>query len=661
MSLSENHGKSYKSVKAAQSVPGSKYINDYDAKCDGDADDVPEDEKGESNEIVVRPEPLMQQFASSCDVEAGLQFIDLCHEGNLDAVTQRVHAGSPAGFISKSGWTPVAAAAYSGCNEVLLYLLNLGADTMYETSASARKHHLLDEHTSDSKQTIGNTPLHWACYKGHVDTVAILLAAGYNVEAADSVGNRCLHLACSGGHQEVVAQLLAHSAAVEPRNKFKNRPLDLASEPGCRRLLTQFQAQTACAWCKETFSRLRRPSLCQHCHGVFCDENPCTSTSLPSSQSSLATNVVDCAELDFSTVLRTQAYKARYCQDCTVEKEKAEQDLRDVLDSKRKLISRAIAVLDPTVDNVGLEPAAETGASNVDIEKNEQGFGVIESEVSNQGKLKPDMVSEVDASETLHKNESDIAPLYAMETKSSSENSHVIDNVFDAEQRLTRPLVSLKRRSLTRLPSTDTILNALTVNKIDAESLYTALEIAELRGADSELLCVSQRTYRQLIAQIALQDEVKALLAIRPLGVRSLLKPLKGALANAIYEHVHPVMQSMVIHVIQSAEAECTLFRSHALCSKIKQGSRRHSKNIAILEASLGEAQRRGGSDKLLTISGALRDRLLAEVRLEASLLPFQAIELSPDQTGDWSPLPSTSAPPLRACRHHYWMKLSNC
>ncbi|KAG6611008.1 Ankyrin repeat protein [Phytophthora cinnamomi] len=84
-------------------------------------------------------------------------------------------------------------------------------------------------------------------------------------------------------------------------------------------------------------------------------------------------------------------------------------------------------------------------------------------------------------------------------------------------------------------------------------------------------------------------------------------------------------MLSVALQIIQSAEAECTLFGCHALCEKIERGSRRYSKDIARLEASLAEAQVRGASDKLVTAACALRDRLNAEVRLEACLVPFKA------------------------------------
>ncbi|KAE9362129.1 hypothetical protein PF008_g337 [Phytophthora fragariae] len=648
-SPSDGHGSFDKAVDPTSSASGNE---DQTAQRNGDDDedddDLGDDEDGVREKIVIRPEPLTQHLASPMEVEAGLQLIELCREGNLNAVTQRIRAGAPAGFITKSGWTPVAAAAYSGCNDVLLYLLDINADGMYETSAPGRKYQLSNGHASSSsltKETICNTPLHWACYKGHADTVSVLLAAGYNLEAADNTGNRCLHLACSGGHRQVVEQLLAQSAAVEPRNKYGNRPLDLATEPGCRRLLTRFQAQSSCEWCKETFSRLRRPSLCQHCHNVFCDTKPCSSCSTPSTQPpspGIEVNGSNNAEHDASptTAVLAQARSMRYCQECATEMGKAEQDLRNVLETKLELIRRTLAVLDPSIGSSN-RPNSSTDTLTDGGEGLEGGFGegeftslelqtdggaafteIIEAGDSTSAGV--DAVSEASPSSSHQNGEGSTLVLQSgFEPSPSSEASSLLNNddTFDGEQRSSRS-ARPKRRSL---PSTEIILSALTLTQTDAESLYTALEAAQLKAADVELLRISRQTYRQLVAHVTLQEEVKALLAVRPIGIRSLLEPLKRALQHATREQVHPVMLSMALQIIQSAEAECTLFGCHALCEKIDRGSRRYSKDIARLEASLNEAQVRSVSGKLLTAAGALRDRLNAEVRLEACLVPFKS------------------------------------
>jgi hypothetical protein len=88
-----------------------------------DREDLEEGEEEEEpvEEIVIRAEPLPQQGAVPADVERGLRLIARCRERNADdveGVRQLVRDGAPAGFIATSGWTPVAAAASVGNNNV---------------------------------------------------------------------------------------------------------------------------------------------------------------------------------------------------------------------------------------------------------------------------------------------------------------------------------------------------------------------------------------------------------------------------------------------------------------------------------------------------------------------------------------------------------------
>lgn len=48
-----------------------------------------------------------------------------------------------------------------------------------------------------------DTAMHWAALKGNIDILALLLAAGGDVNAAGDVGNRPLHLAAAADHSEV--------------------------------------------------------------------------------------------------------------------------------------------------------------------------------------------------------------------------------------------------------------------------------------------------------------------------------------------------------------------------------------------------------------------------------------------------------------------------
>ncbi|KAJ0402933.1 hypothetical protein P43SY_005918 [Pythium insidiosum] len=624
--------------------------------------------------IPLRVEPLLQQNASPADIDKGLRLIQSCRDGDLAMVQRQLSEGSPAGFVTKTGWTPIASAAFSGKSEIVRYLIDIGADSMYvktgkrhaaspvpsgssapwapqggsestsslnngrqastgtpvgegtgaahdanftasETDDAALLHggattSPLNAMTRKSTTTGVNTPLHWACYKGHAELVTMLMQAGYGIEDVDPVGNRCLHLACSGGYRDVIEILLAHSAAVDQRNRYGNRPLDLATESSCRKLLLKFESQTTCEWCKESFSRLRHPSLCQHCHNVYCDVKPCSSiTEIAAPSASGAASP--------SLLVRSM----RYCQECASDMSKTEQELRSVLDAKLDLIRGVVALIaessEPTPRPLEEEPSEQQddGAS--------PGTGSSPPPTDSPEGLEErgDLERSSSAENTAVDGSSGSAEMDGVEPVPPSEG-------LDTGISSSAPSTAIPRR---RLLTNDDVFRALTLSRTDAEALYTTIGAAQLKAVDRELVQHAKQTYHQLVAHVALQEEVKALMVVRPIGVRSLIEPLKLALARAERDGVREEMLQLAVQVIRSAEAECTLFGCHAMCAKIELGSSKHQRDIARLEASISEAQALGVSDKLLAVAVALRDRLNAEVLLLASVQPFEPIIVTND------------------------------
>lgn len=96
---------------SADATKAAAYAGEEDEQKLDPASDEPE-------EIPIRVDPLLQQNASPIDIDKGLRLIQLCRDGSLLAVKTHINEGLPAGFISKTGWTPLAAAAYSGKSDV---------------------------------------------------------------------------------------------------------------------------------------------------------------------------------------------------------------------------------------------------------------------------------------------------------------------------------------------------------------------------------------------------------------------------------------------------------------------------------------------------------------------------------------------------------------
>jgi hypothetical protein len=84
----------------------------------------------------------------------------------------------------------------------------------------------------NAKDNNGVTPLHWACFKGHVQVVTELLDHGVDFEAKDMYGWTPLHRACYNAHVAVGNELLSRGANIEAKTNIGDTPLHKAAEDG---------------------------------------------------------------------------------------------------------------------------------------------------------------------------------------------------------------------------------------------------------------------------------------------------------------------------------------------------------------------------------------------------------------------------------------------
>lgn len=84
----------------------------------------------------------------------------------------------------------------------------------------------------DVKDSIGHTPLHYACGCGNIDAIKLLIDHHARLNYQDEGGNTPLHLAAYAGHYDVVKLLLSKNARFDLKDRRDQVPLMKAVEEG---------------------------------------------------------------------------------------------------------------------------------------------------------------------------------------------------------------------------------------------------------------------------------------------------------------------------------------------------------------------------------------------------------------------------------------------
>ena len=126
----------------------------------------------------------------------------------------------------KKGETPLHWASYRGQLEAAQELVRRGAK-------------------ADAKSNRGDTPLILACYFGHAEVARFLLDKGAAIEAKDEGGHTSLYFASLEDHTEVVKLLLARGAVVDAPTSEGATPLNIASSNGHALIVRELLAHGA--------------------------------------------------------------------------------------------------------------------------------------------------------------------------------------------------------------------------------------------------------------------------------------------------------------------------------------------------------------------------------------------------------------------------------
>jgi len=88
----------------------------------------------------------------------------------------------------------------------------------------------IDHPVSELNSSIsGTTPLMWAVFGSHIETIEYLLKNGADIDATDAQGDHAIHHAANKYSSEVIAYLIESGANIEARGQFNMTPLSCAT------------------------------------------------------------------------------------------------------------------------------------------------------------------------------------------------------------------------------------------------------------------------------------------------------------------------------------------------------------------------------------------------------------------------------------------------
>ena len=147
------------------------------------------------------------------DDDGTTPLIETCCNGHVNVATYLVEHGANIHLQDEDGDTCLHYAAEGGHIKVASKLLAVGAKE--------------NQDYVNARNNFGSTPLMVTCYNGHMNVATYLVEHGAKIHLQDKDGNTCLHYAAERGHVEVASKLLCLGAK-EKQNYQRLTPLLVA-------------------------------------------------------------------------------------------------------------------------------------------------------------------------------------------------------------------------------------------------------------------------------------------------------------------------------------------------------------------------------------------------------------------------------------------------
>lgn len=181
-----------------------------------------------------------------------------CMNQNIENARSLIQQGAPIDLVDSEGYTPFLRACAVGNREIVLLLLDAGANLQATDAQQNNGLHLVSQGmaiyspaasnlvvelvqrgvATDGFNAEGRTPLYYICtgeYRGLEGFIEGWIRAGAPLNPVDREGRLPLHLACERGLPAVVHRLLEAGVVVNQADPRERTPLHIAASRGALR------------------------------------------------------------------------------------------------------------------------------------------------------------------------------------------------------------------------------------------------------------------------------------------------------------------------------------------------------------------------------------------------------------------------------------------
>ena len=156
--------------------------------------------------------PRLKSFINKADKFGNTAILYAAYRGNILIVRSLIECAADVNITSKKGLNVLHMAAQGNNPNIIIFF-----KVKYNISVL-------------SKDSQGNTPLHWACYNSSEEAINFLLSFMNDINVQNNEGKTPLHIAVFTEKPSLIKKLIKRGADISIKDKEGKTPLDLAIE-----------------------------------------------------------------------------------------------------------------------------------------------------------------------------------------------------------------------------------------------------------------------------------------------------------------------------------------------------------------------------------------------------------------------------------------------